>query len=42
MELISLSEERCAEEEAQEELPSHKVAWPCGIEELAHRIEAVL
>ena len=43
MELITLSEERHAEEEAQEELPSHKkVPWPCGIDELEQRIEAVL
>ena len=43
MELITLSEERHAEEEAQEELPSHKkVLWPCGIDELEQRIEAVL
>ena len=45
MELISLSEERRAEEEEQEEaqeLPSHKVLWPCGIDELEERIEAAL
>jgi hypothetical protein len=42
VELVTLSEERYAEEEAQEELPSHKVPWPCRIEELEHRIEAVL
>ena len=43
MELITLSEERHAEEEAQEELPSHKkVPWPCGIDELEQRIEAAL
>ena len=43
MELITLSEERRAEEEAQEELPSHKkVPWPCGIDELEQRIEAAL
>ena len=44
MELISLSEERRAEqEEAQEERPSHKkVLWPCGIDELEQRIEAAL
>ena len=42
MELISLSEERRAEEE-QEELPSsHKVLWPCPIEELKQHIEAAL
>ena len=43
IELITLSEERHAEEEAQEELPSHKkVPWPCGIDELEQRIEAAL
>jgi hypothetical protein len=43
MELITLSEERRAEEEAQDELPSHKkVPWPCGIDELEQRIEAAL
>ena len=43
IELITLSEERRTEEEAQEELPSHKkVPWPCGIDELEQRIEAVL
>jgi hypothetical protein len=44
VELVTLSEERYAEEEeeAQEELPSHKVPWPCRIEELEHRIEAAL
>jgi hypothetical protein len=42
VELVTLSEERCAEEEAQEELQSHKVLWPCRIEELEHRIEAAL
>jgi hypothetical protein len=42
MELITLSDERRAEEEAQEELPSHKVLWPCRLEELEHRIEAAL
>jgi hypothetical protein len=44
MELISLSEERRAEEEQEEaqELPSHKVLWPCGIDELEERIEAAL
>jgi hypothetical protein len=41
MELITLSEERRAEE-GQEELPSHKVHWPCRIEELEQRIEAAL
>ena len=40
MELISLSEER-REEEAQE-LPSHKVIWPCAIDELEQRIDAAL
>ena len=45
MELISLSEERRAEEEEEEEareLPSHKVLWPCGIDELEEQIEAAL
>ena len=43
IELITLSEERRTEEEAQEELPSHKkVLWPCGIDELEQRIEAAL
>ena len=43
MELSTLSEERRAEEEAQEELPSHKkVHWPCRIEELEQRIEAAV
>lgn len=42
IELITLSEERRAEEEAQEELPSHKVHWPCRIEELEQRIEAAV
>jgi hypothetical protein len=42
VELVTLSEERCAEEEAQEELQSHKVLWPCRIEELEQRIEAAL
>jgi cobalamin biosynthesis Mg chelatase CobN len=43
MELISLSEERRAEEGAQGERPSHKkVLWPCGIDELEQRIEAAL
>jgi hypothetical protein len=44
MELISLSEERRAEEEeGVQELPSHKkVLWPCGIDELEQRIEAAL
>ena len=42
VELISLSEERHAEGEAQEELPSHKVLWPCLIDELEQRIEAAL
>jgi hypothetical protein len=43
MELITLSEERRTEEEAQEELPSHKkVPWPCRIDELEQRIEAAL
>ena len=41
VELISLSEERRAEEEARE-LPSHKVLWPCGIDELEEQIEAAL
>jgi hypothetical protein len=41
VELISLSEERRAEEEARE-LPSHKVLWPCGIDELEQRIESAL
>ena len=43
MELITLSDERRAEEEAQEERPSHKkVLWPCGIDELEQRMEAAL
>ena len=45
VELVSLSEERRAEQEEEEaqELPSHKkVLWPCGIDELEQRIEAVL
>jgi hypothetical protein len=42
VELVTLSDERRAEEEAQEELPSHKVLWPCRIEELEQRIEAAL
>ena len=43
MELITLSEERRTEEEAQEELQSHeKVLWPCRIDELEQRIEAAL
>ncbi len=41
VELISLSEERRAEEEARE-LPSHKVLWPCGIDELEEQIESAL
>jgi hypothetical protein len=41
MELISLSEERRVEEEAQE-VQSHKVLWPCSIDELERRIEAAL
>jgi hypothetical protein len=39
MELITLSEERSIEG-VQEELPSHKVLWPCRIDELEQRIEA--
>ena len=42
MELITLSEERRAEEEAQELLSHKKVLWPCGIDELEQRIEATL
>jgi hypothetical protein len=45
MELISLSEERRTEQEEEEEaqeLPSYKVLWPCGIDELEERIEAAL
>ena len=42
MELISLSEERRAEEEAQELQSHEKVPWPCGIDELEQRIEAAL
>ena len=43
MELISLSEERRAEQEEEaQELPSYKVLWPCGIDELEERIEAAL
>ena len=44
MELISLSEERREEEEEEEaqELPSHKVIWPCAIDELEQRIDAAL
>ena len=43
IELITLSEERRTEEEAQEELQSHKkVLWPCRIDELEQRIEAAL
>ena len=41
MELISLSEERREEEEAQE-LQTHKVPWPCKMDELERRIEAAL
>ena len=46
VELISLSEERRAEQEEEQEeaqeLPSHKVLWPCGIDELEQRIESAL
>ena len=43
MELISLSEERREEEEEEaQELPSHKVIWPCAIDELEQRIDAAL
>jgi hypothetical protein len=43
MELISLSEERRTEQEEEaQELPSYKVLWPCGIDELEERIEAAL
>ena len=43
IELITLSEERRTEEEAQEELQSHKkVLWPCRIDELEQRIGAAL
>ena len=44
MELITLSEERRAEEEeAQEERPSYKkMLWPCRIDELEQRIGAAL
>ena len=42
MELISLSEERRTEQEEAQELPSYKVLWPCGIDELEERIEAAL
>jgi hypothetical protein len=41
MELITLSEERREEEEAQE-LQTHKVPWPCKMDELERRIEAAL
>lgn len=42
IELITLSEERRTEEEAQA-LQSHKkVPWPCRIDELEQRIEAAL
>jgi hypothetical protein len=41
MELITVSKERHAVEEAQE-LPSHKVLWPCPVDELEQRIEATL
>jgi hypothetical protein len=47
MELITLSDERRTEQEEEEEeeaqeLPSYKVLWPCGIDELEERIEAAL
>jgi hypothetical protein len=42
MELVTLSEERRAEEEAQERLSYKKVLWPCRIDELEQRIEAAL
>ncbi len=44
IELVTLSEERrTEEEEAQEELQSHKkVLWPCRIDKLEQRIEAAL
>ena len=43
MELISLSEERRTEQEEEaQELPSYKVLWPCGIDELEERVEAAL
>ena len=42
IELITLSEERRAEEEAQERQSHEKVLWPCRIDELEQRIGAVL
>ena len=42
MELITLSEERRVEEEAQERLSHKKVLWPCRIDELEQRIGAAL
>jgi len=51
IELITLSDERRTEQEEEEEeeeeeeaqeLPSYKVLWPCGIDELEERIEAAL
>jgi precorrin-6B methylase 1 len=42
IELITLSEERRTEEEAQELLSHEKVLWPCRIDELEQRIEAAL
>jgi hypothetical protein len=38
--LTSLSEERHAE--GLQELPAHKVPWPCRVSELEQRIEAAL
>lgn len=40
MELTTLSEERRVEE--VQDLPLHKVPWPCRFEELQRRIEAAL
>jgi hypothetical protein len=43
IELITLSEERRVEEEEEaQEVQSHKVLWPCSIDELERRIEAAL
>ena len=45
VELVSLSEERLLEEEKEAEaqkLLTHKVLWPCRIDELEQQIEALL
>jgi len=42
MELITLPDERREEQEEEQELPTHKVLWPCRIDELERRIEAAL